>query len=73
MNIGLGDPEPSFRPSPAYVRSASAVSRNLWHPVRVVKLVDTLRCERRAFGRAGSNPAAHKERFFDVVQRANEL
>jgi hypothetical protein len=31
--------------------------------VRVVKLVDTLRCERRAFGHAGSTPAAHKGRF----------
>jgi hypothetical protein len=69
MNIGLVDPVPSFlRLAGTRVRSVSVVSRFLWHPVRVVELVDTLRCERRAFGRAGSSPAAHKGRFMMLSQ-----
>jgi hypothetical protein len=63
MNIGAVDREPKFLKLAAHAFAAGVLCHSVrWQPVRVVKLVDTLRCERRAFGHAGSTLAAHKGR-----------
>jgi hypothetical protein len=63
MNIGPDGVPPTFAMDRRTAVAAGVSCHTVvWQPVRVVKLVDTLRCERRAFGHAGSNPAAHTGR-----------
>ncbi len=73
MNIGRGHDEPTFPRLAAHASQRVCVPPILWHPVRVVELVDTLRCERRAFGRAGFESRRAHGATYDVAKRWWEI
>ena len=57
----------------AHASRRVCLSRSSVAPVRVVELVDTLRCERRAFGRAGFESRRAHGATYDVAKRWWEI